>query len=41
MASKSVRKLRRTQKLGQDRLITLPDKQGREIHNKDNIIERI
>ena len=29
------------QKLGQDRLITLLDKQGREIHNQDKIIERI
>ena len=27
--------------LGQDRLITLLDKQGREIHDQDKIIERI
>ena len=36
MASKSLKKVQRTQKLGQDRLITLD---GREIHDK--IIERI
>ena len=41
MASKSLKKVRRTQKLGQDRLITLMDKQGREIHHQDTIIERI
>ena len=29
------------QKLGQDRLITLRDKQGTEIHDQDKIIERI
>ena len=29
MASKSLKKVGRTQKLGQDRLITLQDKQGR------------
>ncbi len=29
------------QKLGQDRLITLLDKQGREIHDQHKIIERI
>ena len=40
MASKSLRKVRRTQKLGQDRLITLLDKQDREIHDHDKIIER-
>ena len=39
MASKSLRKVRRTQKLGQDRLITLLDKQGKEIHDQDMIIE--
>ena len=37
MTSKSLR----TEKLGQDRLITLPDKQGREIHDQDKIIEQI
>ena len=41
MASKSLGKVRKTQKLGQDRLITLLDKQGREIHDQDKIIERI
>ena len=39
--SKSLRKVRRTQKLAQDRLITLLNKQGREIHDQDTIIERI
>ena len=41
MASKSLKKVRRTQKLDQDRLITLLDKQGGEIHDQDKIIERI
>ena len=41
MTSKSRRKVRRTQKLGQDRLITLREKQGKEIHDQDKIIERI
>ena len=41
MASKSPRKVRRTQKLGQDRLTTLLDKQGREIHDQDKVIELI
>ena len=41
MASNSLKKVRRPQKLGQDRLITLMDKQGREIHDQDKIIERI
>ena len=41
MASKSLRKVRRTQTLGKDRLITLIDKQGREIHHQDKIMERI
>ena len=41
MASKSLKKVRRTQRLGQDRLITLPEKQGREIHDQDKIMERI
>ena len=41
MASKNLKKVRRTQTLGQDRLITLPDKQGRKIHDQDKIIERI
>ena len=41
MASKSLKNVRRTQMLGQDRLITLRDKQGREIRDQDKIIERI
>ena len=41
MASKSLRKVQRTQMLGQDRPITLLDKQGRDIHEQDKIIERI
>ena len=41
VTSKSLKKVRRTQKLGQDRLIKLRDKQGREIHDQDQIIERI
>ena len=40
MASKSLEKIRRTQMLGQDRLITLLDKQGGEIRDQDKIIER-
>ena len=40
MASKSLTKVRRTQKLCRDRLMTL-DKQGREINYQDQIIERI
>ena len=40
-ASKSLKKVRRAQKLGQERLITLTDKQGREIHDQDKIIERM
>ena len=41
VTSKSVRKVRKTQNLGQDRLITLLEKQGREIHDHDKIIDRI
>ena len=41
MASKSLRKVQSTQKLDQDRLITLLDKQGREIHDLDKTTERI
>ena len=41
MSSKSLKKVHRTQKLGQDRLVTLIDEEGREIHDRDNIIERI
>ena len=41
MTSKSLGNVRRTQKLGQYRLITLVDKQDREAHDQDKIIERI
>ena len=41
MASESLRKVRRTQILGQDILITLLDKQGIEIHDQSESIERI
>ena len=41
MASKSLRKVGRTQRLDQDRLITLLEKQGREINDQDKILERI
>ena len=41
MASKNLRKVLRTQKLGQDRLITLLGKQCTEINDKDKFIERI
>ena len=41
MASKSLRKVQGTQKLGQDRLITLLDKQHREIHDQDKMIEGV
>ena len=41
MASKGLKKVRRAQKLGQHRLNTLMDRQGREIHDQDKIIERI
>ena len=41
MTSKSLKKVRRTQKLGRDRLITLLNKQGRVIRDQDKIIERI
>ena len=40
MASKSLTKVRRTQKLCRHKLMTL-DKQGREINYQDHIIERI
>ena len=41
MASKSLRKARRTQKQEECRLITLLDKQDGEIHYQNKIIERI
>ena len=39
--SQCLRNVRRTQKLGQDRLIILLDKKGTVIHDQDKIIERI
>ena len=41
MVSESLKKVRRTQKLGQDRLITFLNKEGRGIHDQNKIIERI
>ena len=41
MASKSLKKVRRTQMLGQDRHITLLEKQGRETRDQDKVTERI
>ena len=41
MASRSLKKVRRRQLLGQDRLTTLLDKQDRDIRDQDKIIERI
>ena len=40
-ASKSLKKVRRTQSLGKNRMITLLDKQGKEIQEQDKIMERI
>ena len=39
VTSKSLKKVQRVQML--DRLITLLNKQGREIHDQDKVIERI
>ena len=41
MTPKNLYKIRRTQKLGPDRLITLRDKQVRQIHDQDKTIEWI
>ena len=41
MASKSLKKVRRTHTLGQDRLITLLEKQTKDIRDQDKITERI
>ena len=41
MASKRLRKVRKTQKLGQDTLSTLVDMHSREMHDHDKIIKRI
>ena len=41
MASKSLRKVSRTQEIGQDRLITRQDKLDTESHDHEKIIERI
>ena len=40
-ASKSLKKVRRTHSIGKNRMITLLDKQGREIQEQDKIMERI
>ena len=40
-ATKSLKKVRRTQSLGNNRMITLLDKQGKEIQEQDKIMERI
>ena len=40
MASNSLKKVRRKQKLDQDSLIILLDKQDSETHHQDDIIER-
>ena len=40
-ASKSLNKVRRTNFLGQNRLITILDNEGREIQDQDKILERI
>ena len=40
-ASKSLKKVRRTHSLGKNRIITLMDKLGKEIHEQDKIMERI
>ena len=40
-ASKSLKKVRRTHSLGKNRMITLLDKQGKEVQKQDKIMERI
>ena len=40
-ASKNLKKTRRTHSLGKNRMITLLDKQGRDIQEQDKIMERI
>ena len=40
-ASKSLTKVRRTHNLGKNRMVTLLDKQGKEIQEQDKIMERI
>ena len=40
-ASKSLKRVRRTHSLGKNRMITLLDKQGKEIQEQDKIMERI
>ncbi len=39
--SKSLNKVRRTHSLGKNRMITLLDKQGKDIQEQDKIMERI
>ena len=40
-ASKSLKKVRRTHSLEKTRMITLLDKQGKEIQEQDKIMERL
>ena len=40
-ATKSLKKVRRTHSLGKNRMITLLDKQGKEIQEQYTIMERI
>ena len=40
-ASRSLKKVRRTHRLGENRMIILLDKQGKEIQEQDKIMERI
>ena len=40
-ASKSLKKVRRTHSLGQNRMITLLDKQGKDIQEQEKIMERL
>ena len=40
-ASKSLKRVRRTHSLGKNRMITLLDKQGKEIQEQDKIMARI
>ena len=40
-ASKSLKNVRRTRSLGKNRMVTLLDKQGKEIQEQDKTMERI
>ena len=39
--TKTLKKVRRTHCLGKNRMITLLDKQGKDIHEQDKVMERI